>query len=74
LDFADVEVVDPDLATNVLDHVAMYVRQCPQDRLEKIQADLERLRTHARDAAWPEEMAEFVGEFLDNCASGEDEE
>ena len=74
LDFADEELVDPDLATEILDHVALYVRRLSPERLEEIQAQLERLEEHASRAGWPEEMVEFVGDFLENCSSEEGDE
>ena len=72
LDFADDDVVDPDAATEVLDHVALYVRRLPAERLAEIQAQLERLEEPSARAGWPQEMVEFVGDFLDNCSSDDD--
>ena len=74
LDFANDDVVDPDVATEVLDHVALYVRRLSPERLEGIQAELERLEEYAARAGWPEEMIEFVGDFLENCSSEDDGE
>jgi hypothetical protein len=74
LDFAEDEVVDPDLATEVLDHIAYYVRRCSAERLKELEAQLKRIRNHATREAWPAELIEFVGDFLENCTSDEDED
>jgi hypothetical protein len=74
LDFAEDDAVDPDLATEVLDHIAYYVRRAPAARLEQMRAELKRVERHAAEERWPAELVEFVGEFLDNCTSEEDEE
>ena len=71
LDFAEEDVVDPYVATDVLDHVALYVRRLPPDRLTELEQQLARLEAHASREGWPAELVEFVSEFLDNCQSDE---
>ena len=71
LDFAEEDVVDPYVATDVLDHVALYVRRLPPDRIADLEQQLARLEAHASQEGWPAELVEFVSEFLDNCQSDE---
>ena len=73
LDFAEEDIVDPYVATDVLDHVALYVRRLPPDRLQHLGEQLAQVEAHASQAGWPAELVEFVSEFLDNCQS-EDED
>jgi hypothetical protein len=74
LDFAEEDVVDPYVATDVLDHVALYVRRLPPDRIADLEQQLARLEAHASSEGWPAELVEFVSEFLDNCQSDESDD
>ncbi len=74
LDFAEEDVVDPYVATDVLDHVALYVRRLPPDRIADLEQQLARLEAHASRDGWPAELVEFVSEFLDNCQSDDTDE
>ena len=74
LDFGDEQTVDQDAATEVLDHVAYYVRQLPKERIAQLQTQLERLEEHGTSEGWPRELAEFVGDFLDSCTADDEDE
>jgi hypothetical protein len=74
LDFADDETVEPNSATEVLDHVAYYVRRIPAERLGQLQSQLRRVEEHGAAEGWPPELVEFVGDFLDNCTADDDDE
>lgn len=74
LDFSDDDVVDPQAAGDVLEHVGMYVQRLPPERLDEIQGQLDRLEDHAESAGWSEDMIEFARDFLYNCGIGEEEQ
>ena len=74
LDYADDETVDPEAASEVLDHVAYYVRRLSAARLDELKAQLERVAEHGAREGWPEELVEFVKEFLENCTSDDEED
>lgn len=74
LDFSDDDAVDPQAAGDVLEHVGMYVQRLPAERFDEIQEQLDRLEDHAQNAGWPEDMIEFVRDFLYNCGIGDEEE
>ncbi len=74
LDFADDEVVDADVANAALERVEECMQRLAADRLEAIQADLDRIEEYGAEHGWPEEMTDFVRDFLYNCGLGEDED
>ena len=74
LDFADDGTVDPDAATDVLDHVAYYVRRLPPERRAQMQAQVEKIEAYGGRESWPTELTEFVGDFLDNCTNDDDDD
>ena len=74
LDFADDTAVDPDAATDVLDHVAYYVRRLSTKRRDQMRAQVEKIEAYGAREGWPTELTEFVGDFLDNCTSDEDDD
>jgi hypothetical protein len=74
LDFADEDTVDPAAASDVLEHVGLYIQRLPPDQLGEIQEQLDALEDHGRSAGWPVDIVEFVRDFLYNCGIGDDEE
>ncbi len=74
LDFSDDDTVEPEAANEALERVEQYVQRLSEARLAALQADLEKLEEHATDTGWPEDMIDFVRDFLYNCGIGEDDE
>ncbi len=74
LDFADDEAVDADAANAALERVEECMQRLAADRLEAIQADLDRIEEYGAEHGWSEEMTDFVRDFLYNCGLGEDDE
>ncbi len=74
LDFADDEIVEPQIANEALEHVEMYMQRLSSDQLEEVQAQLDRIEEHAAEQGWPEELTDFVRDFLYNCGLGEDDD
>ncbi|MFC1641154.1 hypothetical protein ACFL5O_00485 [Myxococcota bacterium] len=74
LDFSDDDAVEPEAANEALERVEQYIQRLSEDRLSTIQADLDRLEEYASDAGWPEDMVDFVRDFLYNCGIGDDDE
>jgi len=74
LDFADDEAVDADMANAALERVEACMQRLDTDRLEAIQADLDRVEEYGAEHGWSEEMTDFVRDFLYNCGLGEDDE
>ena len=71
-DLADDDLIDPDAAGDVLEHIGLYVQRLPEERRAGVKADLEALSAHANAQGWPTWVAEFCGEFLYSCGIGED--
>ncbi len=74
LDFSDDETVEPEAANEALERVEQYVQRLSDERLSALGADLEKLEAHATQAGWPEDMIDFVRDFLYNCGIGEDDD
>jgi hypothetical protein len=74
LDFSDDDTVEPEAANEALESVEQYVQRLSEDRLSAIQVDLDKLEEHASNAGWPEDMVDFVRDFLYNCGIGDDDE
>jgi hypothetical protein len=74
LDLSPEDVVAPQPATEVLEHVGLYVQRLPLERQAELADQLDRLRRHAESEGWPEPLVEFIEEFLYSCGIGEDEE
>lgn len=74
IDFSDDETVEGDAANDALERLEVYVQRLPTERLEEIQADLDRIEEHGAEHGWAEEMTDFVRDFLYNCGLGEDED
>jgi hypothetical protein len=72
LDLAEDDIVDPEAAGDVLEHVGMYVMRLPPERLQLLSGQLERLADHGAKEGWPEWITGFVGDFLYSCGVGED--
>jgi hypothetical protein len=73
LDLANDQEVDPDAAGAVLENLEVYVKRLPPERLAEIQRQLEKLEAWAEEAGWPEELVDFVADFLYSCGVGEDD-
>jgi hypothetical protein len=74
LDLSGDEVVNADVAGEVLEHVGMYIQRLPDERLDEIHAQLEALEAHAQKEAWSSDVVEFIQDFLYNCGLGEDDD
>jgi hypothetical protein len=74
LDLASDELVDSDVAADVLEGLEAYIQRLPAERLIEIQGQLERLEAFAEEAEWPEELVDFISDFLYSCGIGEDDE
>lgn len=74
LDFADDDELEPDAANAALEQIELYLQRLPSERLESIQADLDRIEEYGAEQGWPEELTDFVRDFLFNCGLGEDED
>ena len=72
LDLADDDLMDPEAAGDALEHVGMYVQRLPDERLNAITADLEKLDAHAQSAGWSDAQREVVRDFLYSCGIGDD--
>jgi hypothetical protein len=73
LDLSGDEVVNAELAGEVLEHVGMYVQRLSDERLDEIQTQLETLEAYAVEQGWSSDVVEFIRDFLYNCGLGEDE-
>jgi hypothetical protein len=74
LDFAEDDVVDPEAANVALEYVEEYLQRLPAERLDAIQADLDRMEEYGAEHGWSEEMTDFVRDFLYNCGLDDDDE
>lgn len=74
LDLSDDDSVDPEDAGEALEHMAHYVRLLSDERLDQVQEQLDELADHGESEGWPEELVEFVRDFLVNCGAIEDDE
>jgi hypothetical protein len=74
LDLAGEEEVDPDAAGDVLENLEVYVKRLPLERLGELQSQLEKLEGWAEDKGWPEELVDFVSDFLYSCGVGDEDE
>ena len=72
LDLADDDIVDPEAASDVLEHVGMYIQRLAPDELQALSGQLDRLADHGTDQGWPEWITGFVSDFLYSCGIGED--
>lgn len=74
LDFADDSAIDATIANEALEQVELYLQRSSVEDLEVIQAQLEKIEEYGAEANWPEEILDFVREFLLNAGLGEDED
>jgi hypothetical protein len=74
LDLASDDLVDPESAGEVLESLEIYVKRLPPDRLAQIQRELEKLEEWAEQSGWPEELVDFVADFLYSCGIGDEDE
>ncbi len=72
LDLAEDDIVDPEAARDVLEHVGMYIQRLAPEQLQALSGQLDRLADHGADQGWPEWITGFVGDFLYSCGIGED--
>jgi hypothetical protein len=73
LDLSGDDVVNAELAGEVLEHVGLYIQRLSDDRLDAIQAQLETLEAYAVEQGFSNELVEFIRDFLYNCGLGEDD-
>jgi hypothetical protein len=73
LDLSGEEVVNAEIAGEVLEHVGMYVQRLSDARLDEIEAQLESLQSYAVEQGWSSDLIEFIRDFLYNCGLGEED-
>lgn len=73
LDLASEDLVDPEAAGDVLENLEAYVKRLSPERLNEIEHQLESLEQWAESAGWPDELVDFVADFLYSCGIGEDD-
>jgi hypothetical protein len=74
LDLAADDVVDPDAAGDVLENLEVYFKRLAPARLAEIDEQLERLSEWAESAGWPEELVDFVADFLYSCGVADEDD
>lgn len=74
LDLANDELVDSDVAADVLEGLEVYIQRLPPERLTEIQSQLERLEAYADESDWPEALVDFIADFLYSCGIGEEDD
>jgi hypothetical protein len=74
LDLASEDLVDPDSAGDVLEHLEVYVKRLEPARLSEIQGQLGKLEVWAEQSGWPEELVDFVADFLYSCGVGDEDD
>lgn len=72
LDLSGDTLVDSGSATDVLEHVGLYVQRLDPDRQLDVARQLRALREHGEAAGWSGELIDFVEHFLYSCGIGED--
>ncbi len=74
LDLGEDDVVDPDAAVSVLEHVGLYASRLSPEQIDALQEQLERIVEYGESQGWPEEIVEFTLRFLYHCGVGGDPE
>jgi hypothetical protein len=74
LDLASDDQVDPESAGEVLESLEIYMKRLPSERLGQIEQQLEKLEAWAEESGWPEELVDFVADFLYSCGIGDEDE
>lgn len=74
LDLAGDDEVNAGAAGDVLENLEVYVKRLSPDRLVEIQSQLEKLEAWAEESGWPEELVDFIGDFLYSCGIGDEDE
>lgn len=67
LDLSGEGIVEPGAATDVLEHVGLYVQRLSPDELADIADQLAALHEHGAEAGWAPELLELVDDFLYSC-------
>jgi hypothetical protein len=76
LEFSGDEVVDPDSAIEAMEQVSTYLGSLEPDEVETLSTQMERIVRHAKQEKWPEDLVDFLTDFLENfgVVGDEDEE
>ena len=74
LELSDDDVVDPDAAVEAMEHVAMYLSSLDAPSTTRLSEQLSRVVRHARKDKWPEDVIEFLSEFLENFGATTDDD
>ena len=74
LEFSGDDVVDPDSAIDAMEHVSTYLGSLEPDEVETLSTQLERIVRHAKQDTWPEELVDFLTDFLENFGAGSSDE
>lgn len=67
LDLSDEAVVEPGAATEVLEHVGLYIQRLAPDELSDLMDQLTVLHEHGVKSGWAPELLELVDDFLYSC-------
>ena len=74
LEFSGDDVVDPDSAIEAMEQVSTYLGSLEPDEVETLSTQLERIIRHAKQEKWPEDVVDFLTDFIENFGAGEGDE
>ena len=74
LEFSGDDVVDPDSAIEAMEQVSTYLGSLEPDEVETLSTQLERIVRHAKQEKWPEDVVDFLTDFIENFGAGEGDE
>ena len=66
VDFADDDLIDGQVANQALEQVELYLERLRPADVERLQGQVDRLDDFATKEGWPEDVCEFVRDFLYN--------
>jgi hypothetical protein len=64
-------IVQPDAATEALDHIASYLQRLRGPELQRLREDLDCLVAFGKEAQWDREAVQFLKEFIPEFGIGE---
>ena len=71
LDGSAAAIVQPEAATEALDHIAGYLQRLGGPQRQRAREDMECVVGHARQQKWPREQVQFLKTFLTTYGPGE---
>jgi hypothetical protein len=72
LDLSADDLVDGESATEVLEHVGLYIQRLGSEELAQVADQLAELKEHGQKVGWSAPAIEFIDDFLYSCGIGED--